>query len=330
MPGQGGGEEQGFKRPRTVYTRKQLLYLEVEFRHNKYLCSTRREQLAYALDLSKEQVKVWFQNRRMKLKKERLRSAAASLPERNTNDESQRSGASWSPQSTAGSPHSILGSPQSTEGSPHSILGSPHSILGSPQSTAGSPQRSPELPWSTPESPMNSTLQTDNPPYENFTRPGTQPISHEGLATYLELTRHRHLADSTMHRCSRAAMANGTWNHQSTWSNPNGACCGCHNMPWNPSTNSKAYASMVQPAATAAPQGSQMKQELWTAMQDNGGGLGTQTNMENALTTALQELVMNMTQQLQTPSSAAHSKEPLDQLLPPTQAAPLIKHDSSF
>lgn len=59
------------RRIRTAFTLEQLRILEHSFRNSHYLSVFERFGIAKALNLSETQVKVWFQNRRTKWKKER-------------------------------------------------------------------------------------------------------------------------------------------------------------------------------------------------------------------------------------------------------------------
>lgn len=65
-----GNRQKRKRKLRTVFTEVQLEGLESKFAEKKYLSVPDRMELASSLDLSETQVKTWFQNRRMKCKKQ--------------------------------------------------------------------------------------------------------------------------------------------------------------------------------------------------------------------------------------------------------------------
>ncbi|XP_076069699.1 uncharacterized protein LOC143041571 [Oratosquilla oratoria] len=68
--GGGAGGKSKCKRVRTIFTADQLERLEAEFARQQYMVGPERLYLAAALNLTEAQVKVWFQNRRIKWRKQ--------------------------------------------------------------------------------------------------------------------------------------------------------------------------------------------------------------------------------------------------------------------
>ena len=66
-----GGDRGGKpRRARTAFTYEQLVSLENKFKTTRYLSVCERLNLALSLNLTETQVKIWFQNRRTKWKKQ--------------------------------------------------------------------------------------------------------------------------------------------------------------------------------------------------------------------------------------------------------------------
>lgn len=74
------------KKTRTVFSRSQVFQLESTFDMKRYLSSSERAGLAASLHLTETQVKIWFQNRRNKWK----RQLAAELEAANMAHAAQR------------------------------------------------------------------------------------------------------------------------------------------------------------------------------------------------------------------------------------------------
>ncbi|XP_030745149.1 homeobox protein Nkx-2.3-like [Sitophilus oryzae] len=65
------GRQRSKRKPRVLFSQAQVYELEQKFKQQKYLSAPEREHLAQGLKLTPTQVKIWFQNRRYKNKRQK-------------------------------------------------------------------------------------------------------------------------------------------------------------------------------------------------------------------------------------------------------------------
>ncbi|KAM8859303.1 homeobox protein Nkx-2.3 isoform 2-T2 [Spinachia spinachia] len=64
-------QQRSRRKPRVLFSQAQVFELERRFKQQRYLSAPEREHLASSLKLTSTQVKIWFQNRRYKCKRQR-------------------------------------------------------------------------------------------------------------------------------------------------------------------------------------------------------------------------------------------------------------------
>ncbi|XP_015596990.1 homeobox protein CHOX-CAD [Cephus cinctus] len=115
---------------RVVYTDQQRLELEKEFHYSRYITIRRKAELAATLALSERQVKIWFQNRRAKERKQVKKREELEQKDSKPSTDALNGAASGGMASLAalGGMGGMLGGLMHNGGSPPLGLGPPHSL----------------------------------------------------------------------------------------------------------------------------------------------------------------------------------------------------------
>ncbi|RXG60080.1 Homeobox protein Hox-A2b [Armadillidium vulgare] len=135
--------------PRSLYSQQQLveLFSDVKFIIT-FTSSTyfrpRRLELSALLGIPEEKIKIWFQNRRMKTKKENPKPNPENIPSIGKLQPTigQPQPTIEQPQPTIEQPQPTIGQPQPTIGQPQPTIGQPQPTIRQPQPTIGQPQLS--------------------------------------------------------------------------------------------------------------------------------------------------------------------------------------------